>query len=79
LGNGDIVIDVWKDSYANYPPTDADSIAGSELPTLSGVLKNEDTSLSTWTTSLTVGDVIMFNVDSATATEVILQLTVTVT
>lgn len=41
------------------------SIAGSEKPTLSGATTNEDLSLSTWTTSLTAGDVIEFVVDSA--------------
>ena len=64
--SGNIVVDVWKDTYANFPPTDADSIAGSELPTLSGVQKNTDTSL-TWTGSgaVTAGDWIGWNVDSA--------------
>lgn len=63
---GSIVIDVWKDTYANYPPTVLDTIAGSELPTLSSVNKNQDTSLSTWTTSVTAGDIIGWNVNSAT-------------
>jgi hypothetical protein len=64
--SGSIVIDVWKDTYANFPPTVADTIAGSEKPTLSSAQKNQDTSLSSWTTSVTAGDVIGFNVDSAT-------------
>lgn len=64
--SGSIVIDVWKDTYANFPPLDADSIAGSELPTLSTAQKNQDLALSTWTTSVTAGDILGFNVDSAT-------------
>lgn len=64
--SGSIVVDVWKDTYANYPPTVADTIAGSEKPTLSTATKNQDASLSTWTTSVTAGDIIGFNVDSAT-------------
>lgn len=64
--SGSIVVDVWKDTYANYPPTVADSIAGSEKPTLSAATKNQDHSLTTWTTLLiTAGDYIKFNVDSA--------------
>jgi hypothetical protein len=65
--SGSIVIDVWKDTYANYPPTVADTIAGAEKPTLSTATKNEDTSLSSgsgW--AFTSGDTFRFNVDSAT-------------
>lgn len=68
---GSIVIDVWRDTLANFPPTVADSIAGSEKPTLSGVAFNSDTSLTTFTRSLAANDVIRFNVDSvATVTRV---------
>ncbi len=63
---GSIIIDVWKDSYANFPPTAADTIAGTEKPTLSSAQKNQDNALSTWTTAVSAGDVIAFNVDSAT-------------
>ncbi len=64
--NGSIVIDVWKDTFANYPPTVADSIAGTEKPTLAAADSAEDTSLSTWDTSMLAGDIIGFNVDSVT-------------
>jgi hypothetical protein len=78
--SGDIVVDIWKDSYANYPPTDADSITASAPPTISGATKSEDTTLTGWTTSITAGDILGFNVDSVTDIErVTLQLTVTVT
>ena len=76
--SGSIVIDVWKDTYANYPPLVGDSIAGSEKPTLSSAIKNEDLTLSTWTTSVTEGDIIAFNVDSAsTVTRVNLSINIT--
>lgn len=72
---GSVVVDVWKDTYANFPPTTADSIAGSEKPTLSGAQKNEDTSLSTWTMTGSAGDIIGFNVESAsTVTRVTVQV-----
>jgi len=61
---GSIVVDIWKDTYANFPPTVADTIAGSEKPTLSSARKNQDNSLSTWTTAVSSGDLIAFNVDS---------------
>jgi hypothetical protein len=77
---GSIVIDVWKDSYANFPPLVADSIAGSEKPTLSSAQKNVDVALSTWTTSIIAGEILAFNVDSATTvTRVTLTLSVTKT
>lgn len=64
--SGSIVIDIWKDSYANLLPTDADSIVASAPPTLSSVLKSEDTTLTGWTKDLSKGDWLAFNVDSAT-------------
>lgn len=64
--SGSIVIDVWKDTYANYPPTVADTIAGTEKPTITTATKGQDLSLSSWTTTVTAGDVLGFNVDSCT-------------
>ena len=64
---GSLVIDVWKDTYLNFPPTVADTIAGSEKPTLSAAQKNQDLVLSTWAPSVNLGDVLAFKVDSATS------------
>ena len=73
--SGSIVIDVWKDTYANFPPTVADTIAGSEKPTLSSAQKNQDLTLTTWTTAVAAGDILAFNVDSvSTVTRVILSI-----
>jgi hypothetical protein len=75
---GSIVIDVWRDSYANFPPVVGDSIAGTEKPTLSSASKNEDLTLTTWTTALAAGDILRFNIDSAaTVTRVSLSLHLT--
>lgn len=62
---GDIVFDLWRDTYANFPPTVADSICGAAKPTLSAAQKSQDTTLTGWTTALAVGDVLRINVDSA--------------
>lgn len=59
-----ISIDVWKDSYANFPPTVADAIAGSDYPTLSSQTKNQNLTLTLWTTSFSSKDVFKFNVRS---------------
>lgn len=64
---GNLVIDIWKDTYGNFPPTDADSITSASPPTLTGATKTTNTTLSGWTTSLAVGDILAFNVDSCSA------------
>lgn len=58
----------------------ADTIAGSEKPTLSSVQKNQDLTLTTWTTAIAAGDILAFNVDSvATVTRVVLTIRATKT
>jgi len=37
--SGSIVVDIWKDTYANFPPTDADSITSATPPTISAAQK----------------------------------------
>ena len=61
-----IVVDVKKTTYDNYPSSFS-SIAGSEKPTLSSVVKNQDTTLTTWTTSFEAGDIFEFDVESVTS------------
>lgn len=50
------VVDIWADTDANYPPTVADTIAGTEKPTLTAATNNEDTTLTTWTPGVLAGD-----------------------
>lgn len=61
---GSAVVDVWK--ATGVIPTVADTIAGSEKPTLTAQQLNSDTALTTWTTSVAVGDVLGFSIDSVT-------------
>lgn len=76
--SGSIVVDIWKDTYANYPPTVADTITASAKPTLSSATKAQDSTLTGWTTSISAGDIIGYNVDSATTvTRVTISLKVT--
>jgi len=65
--SGSIVIDVWKIAYSSYPPTVANTITGSDIPTLSSAIKNESTALTGWTTTFSAGDTLGFNVNSATS------------
>ena len=79
--SGSIVVDIWKDTYANFSPTDADSIcdgSGVTPPTISGAIKSQDSTLSGWTTSVSEDDILRFNVDSITTIErvtIILEIT----
>ena len=72
------VVDIWKDTYANYPPTDADSITSSTPPTITAAIKSEDLALTSWTTLISSGDILGFNVDSNNnAKKLTVSLTVT--
>lgn len=62
---GSLVIDIWKDTYGNYPPTIADTITAAAKPTLTAANKNSDTLLTGWIKSVTAGDTLRFNIDSA--------------
>ena len=74
---GSIVIDIWKDTYANFPPTVADTITASAKPTLASAAKAQDNTLTGWTTSIEAGSILRFNVDSAsTVTRVTISLKV---
>lgn len=64
---GSIVVDIWQDTYANFSPTNADSICGAEKPTISASTKGQDTSLNSgngW--AVTKDRILRFNVDSVT-------------
>jgi hypothetical protein len=71
-------VDIWKDTYANYPPTNADSITASAPPTIATAEKSQDTTLTGWTTSIAAGNTLRFNVDSVTTiTRLTVALSVT--
>ena len=73
--SGSCVIDVWKDTLANFPPTVGDTITASAKPTLSAARTATSTTLTGWTTALSEGDWVVFKVDSASSiTEVVIAL-----
>ena len=74
---GAIVIDIWKDTYANFPPTVADTITASAKPTITASgTKSEDTTLTGWTKTFAKGDILRINVDSCTTiTRCLISLT----
>ena len=65
--SGSVVIDIWKDTYANYPPVDVtDSITGSAKPTLTAAIKAQSSTLTGWTTAIASGDYLEVEVESVT-------------
>jgi hypothetical protein len=76
--SGSIVVNIWKDTYANFPPVVGDKITASAPPTISSAAKGQSSTLTGWTTSVSAGDILRFNVDSVTAIQrVTLSLRVT--
>ena len=67
--SGDIVIDLWVDDYSAFPPTVANTITAAAKPTLSSAQKATDSTLTGWTKTLSAGDYILANVDSASTLE----------
>ena len=74
---GSVVVDIWKTTYAGYPGSAANKITASAPPTLSSAQKSQDTTLTGWAKTISAGDVLTFNVNSAaTITRVTLLLKV---
>ncbi len=74
--SGDIEFDIYKDTYANYPPDSGDSIVAAAPPEMTGADKATDSTLTGWTTAIAAGDVLGFEVVSvATLERVTLELT----
>jgi hypothetical protein len=69
--SGSVVVDLWNDTHANYPPTVGDSIVASAPITISTADKSEDLTLTGWTRQLTRGDIMRPNVNSVTTIEAV--------
>ena len=80
--SGSVVVDIFRSTYSDFaPPThpvSGDKLTASAPPTISTATKSQDATLTGWTTSLAAGDVLAFNVNSATTiTRVTCSLKVT--
>lgn len=70
--SGSIVVDIWKCTYAQFDagathPVASDSITGGNPPTIITDTKSQDSTLTGWTTTVSAGDILAFNVNSATS------------
>jgi hypothetical protein len=76
--SGSIGLDLWMDSYSNYPPTNADRISGtvgSQNPRVLAATKGGSGTTTGWTLNLVGGRYLFVNVDSvSTATFCVLGL-----
>lgn len=80
--SGSVVVDIFKSTYSAFdPPThpaSADKITASAPPTITTAKKSQDSTLTGWTTSVTAGDILAFNINSVTTiTRVTCSLKVT--
>jgi hypothetical protein len=69
--SGSVVINIYKCTEAQFDagathPVSGDKITASAPPTISSATKSQDATLTGWTTSISAGDILAFNVDSAT-------------
>ncbi len=77
-GPGSCQIDVWKASYASFPPTVANTITAAALPTVTASNKATDSTLTGWTTAVTAGDILAFKLNSSSNfTNISIQLEIT--
>jgi len=68
--SGSLVLDLWSDSYANHPPTVADTmIATGTKPTISASTKGQDLTVDWADVTIAAGATLTINVDSATTIE----------
>jgi hypothetical protein len=75
--NGTLVVSIWKDTYANFPPLVGDNItAGAPITIVAGNAKIQDAVLTGWNKTINSGDILRFSVDSCTSiTRVTISLT----
>jgi hypothetical protein len=66
ITNGDLVLDIWSQAFADFPAENAQSIAGTDLPTLTAAQSAESSALTGWTDAFAAGDTFRINVDSST-------------
>ncbi len=64
---GSIVFDIWKNTFANFPPVIGNSIVAAAPPTLAAANKSLDTTLAGWNKTINAGDILRFSVNAGVA------------
>jgi hypothetical protein len=74
--NTSTIVDIWK-SVTGTTPTNANSITGTDKPTLIGQQTNSSTLLTGWATTINEGDLLQLEVESNnTSRGLTIQLTI---
>lgn len=74
---GSAVVDVWRDSFARFPPTLADSITNGVLPQVTNASAQSSTNVSDWNVIVSKGDVLRPIINSVSSfTRLTLALTI---
>lgn len=75
---GTVQLDIWNTTYAGYPGSAANSITGGNYITLTSQSKNTSSTLTGWTTTVSPGDILQWNVNSAsTVNKITVTLNIT--
>lgn len=73
--SGSVTIDLWMDTYANHPPTNADSITASATPAASSSIKAQSSTLTGWDTTWVKGDILKVVIEALTTmTQVTIEI-----
>jgi hypothetical protein len=65
--SGNVTVDIWKTTFAGYPPTAVNSICpGPAKPIINAGSKLENTTLTGWTTNVLAGDTLRVVIESVT-------------
>ena len=64
-GVGSCILDVYKISLGGYPPSSANSICGSNKPTITSGRTYVDSVLTGWTKAIGIGDTLTIHLDSS--------------
>lgn len=64
--SGTAVVNLWKSSYSGYPSSVSDKITASLPPTVTTTTKATSTTLTGWTVSASIDDILVANLDSVT-------------
>ena len=76
--SGNLIVDIWKAPFGSFPPVIGNTICAGTYPTLTAAASSRNTTLTAWTTAISAGDILRYNVNSAaTISRFTLSLTVT--
>jgi hypothetical protein len=64
---GSAQVEIWKQTYGSYPPNSGNKISASAPLNIVSTNKYQDTTLTGWTTAISAGDVLRFNLNSVTS------------